>query len=245
VLGKEGASGGWSHLHFGIVARQPSGRYGQVEGYPLLAEAYLHEHPGSLLAVARPHRIAVVGERIELDGGRSICDGADIVSFRWTLHDGEVVDNARAVKTYDTEGTYSEMLTVTDARGQTAIDFCPVQILPADGNPARTPPIIQLTYYPTDDVRPGQPIAFKARTFWGRGFESNEDGLERWNFGDGTQATTRSGALGRGTACAPVDFAERWHAYKRPGRYIVTVPRRAKNGLWATAQVAVDVGKEE
>ncbi len=241
VLGKEGASGGWSHLHFGVCARQPSGRYGQVEAYPLLVEAYLNERPGALLAVARPHRVAVVGEPVELDGSRSLCDEGDIAAFQWTLHDGEIVNAPKAVKIYDKEGVYSEMLTVTDARGRTAVDFCPVEILPEDGDPARTPPIIQLTYYPTDDLRPGQPIAFKARTFWGRGFEDNADGQELWDFGDGSQATTCSGAPGRGTACAPVDFAERWHAFERPGRYIVTVRRRGKNGLWATAQTAVEV----
>ena len=243
ALGKEGASGGWSHLHFGIVSPQPSGRCGEVEGYPFLVEAYLHEHPGALLACARPHRVGVAGETIELDGSRSICDGAAIESFRWSLHDGETVNDVRAAKTYATEGTYSEMLSVTDTRGQTAVDFCVVEILSKDGDPAKTPPVIHLTYYPTDRLVPGQPIAFKARTFWGRGFEENEAGEETWDFGDGTLATTCSGAPGRGSACADTDFAERWHAYERPGLYIVTVRRTGKNGLSAVAQAHVQVNE--
>ena len=242
-LGKEGSSGGWAHLHFGIVAPQPSGRHGQVEGYPLLVEAYLHEHPGALLACARPHQVAAVGEPVTLDGSRSICDGAEIESFRWILHDGETVNDVRAVKTYPKEGMYSEMLTVTDARGRTDVDFCPVQILPPDGDPAKTPPAMHLTYYPTDDLVPGRPIAFKARTFFGGGaFEENRAGEEQWDFGDGTTALTRSGAPGRGTACTQTDFAERWHTYQKPGRYIVTVRRTGKNGLSAVAQVKVHVG---
>jgi len=32
LLGKEGGSGGWSHLHFGIKSRQPSGLWGTVHG---------------------------------------------------------------------------------------------------------------------------------------------------------------------------------------------------------------------
>ncbi|MBM4083777.1 MAG: metalloendopeptidase, partial [Planctomycetes bacterium] len=132
VLGKEGSSGGWSHLHFGITGPQPSGRYGQVEGYPLLVEAYLHEHPGALLACARPHRVAAPGETVALDGSRSVCDGTRIRAFRWTLHDGETVDHVRAVRTYPNEGMFSEMLTVTDERGRTDVDFCVVQILPVD-----------------------------------------------------------------------------------------------------------------
>ena len=45
VLGKEGASGGWSHLHFDVVALQPSGRWGICEGYAFLWQAYHQEHP--------------------------------------------------------------------------------------------------------------------------------------------------------------------------------------------------------
>ena len=39
--GKEGGSGGWSHLHFEIVSRQPSGEWGTQEGFAFLWEAYL------------------------------------------------------------------------------------------------------------------------------------------------------------------------------------------------------------
>ena len=41
LLGKEGGSGGWSHLHFDITGRQPSGKWGIIEGYAFLWEAYL------------------------------------------------------------------------------------------------------------------------------------------------------------------------------------------------------------
>jgi murein DD-endopeptidase MepM/ murein hydrolase activator NlpD len=36
LLGKEGTSGGWSHLHLDIYSRQPSGRWGIQEGYAFL-----------------------------------------------------------------------------------------------------------------------------------------------------------------------------------------------------------------
>jgi murein DD-endopeptidase MepM/ murein hydrolase activator NlpD len=39
VLGKEGSSGGWSHLHFDIKALQPSGKWGIQEGYFTLGSA--------------------------------------------------------------------------------------------------------------------------------------------------------------------------------------------------------------
>ena len=241
ALGKEGSSGGWSHLHFGITSPQPSGRYGYVEGYPFLVEAYLHENPNALLTCARPHRAAAVGEPVELDGSRSVCDGAEISSYRWTFHDGETADGVRAVKTYDREGMYSEMLTVTDSRGQTDVDFCVVQVVPRDANPDQTPPAMHLTYYPTTQVRPGQPIAFKVRAFFKGKLEANRVGEDIWDFGDGRTATSRSGEPARTRSAENLDFDERWHAYDRPGRYIVTVRRTGKNGLTATAQVKVNV----
>lgn len=241
-LGKEGTSGGWAHLHFGIYSPQPNGQYGSVEGYPFLVEAYLHAHPGALLACARPHQVSVVGKPVELDGSRSICDKASIQSYRWTLHDGTIRNELRTPITYTREGMYSEMLSVTDDRGKTDVDFCVVMILPPDGNPALTPPSMQLTAYPTENLAPGQPVAFKVRTFFGAGpFAQNFGGQEDWDFGDGHTATTCSGAPPQTPDSTRTDFAERWHAYDKPGRYIVTVRRTGKNGITATAQIKVNV----
>jgi hypothetical protein len=55
ALGKEGASGGWSHLHFDITSKQPSGKWGIQEGYAFLWEAYQRQHAPKVIAVARPH----------------------------------------------------------------------------------------------------------------------------------------------------------------------------------------------
>src|SRR5262249_60607222 len=44
VLGKEGASGGWSHLHFEIKSRQPSGKWGTQAAYAFLWEAYRRQY---------------------------------------------------------------------------------------------------------------------------------------------------------------------------------------------------------
>jgi hypothetical protein len=68
VLGKEGASGGWSHLHFGITSRQPSGRWGTQEAYAFAWEAYVRENKPDLIAVARPHHFIRAGDTITLDG---------------------------------------------------------------------------------------------------------------------------------------------------------------------------------
>src|SRR5690606_9598669 len=46
LLGKEGGSGGWAHLHFDIRIPMPAGRYGVTCAYAFLWQAY-HEqfHP--------------------------------------------------------------------------------------------------------------------------------------------------------------------------------------------------------
>jgi len=232
VLGQTGSSGGWAHLHYSMQHVQPSGRYGEADGYPFVLEAYLHEHPGALLACARPHRTAAVGEPVELDGSRSICDGGEIVTHEWQLQNGDSAVGSKTVVTYDREGMYSEILTVTDDRGQTDVDFCVVQVLPPAADPAKTPPTMHAAYYPTNDLKPGQPIAFKVRSFFRGAFESNEAGEELWDFGDGTQAVT----------CSKGDFAERWHAYNQPGRFIVAVQRTGRNGCAATVRLKVVVG---
>ena len=52
TLGKEGGSGGWAHLHFGIVSRQPSGKWGTQEAYAFAWEAYIAERiPETVRAV--------------------------------------------------------------------------------------------------------------------------------------------------------------------------------------------------
>ena len=71
ILGKEGGSGGWSHLHFDISAIQPSGRYGIVEAYAFYVQSYWQEHPTSLKAVARPHQVAWTDQTVTLDASLS------------------------------------------------------------------------------------------------------------------------------------------------------------------------------
>ena len=70
LLGKEGGSGGWSHLHFDISALQPSGRYGIVEGYAFLWQAYHDAQQTTLQAVARPHHLTWAGASVVLDGSK-------------------------------------------------------------------------------------------------------------------------------------------------------------------------------
>ena len=62
LLGKEGGSGGWTHLHFGIWCKMPSGRWGSLDGYCFFWQAYHSKNDTQLQAVARPHRLIWAGD---------------------------------------------------------------------------------------------------------------------------------------------------------------------------------------
>jgi murein DD-endopeptidase MepM/ murein hydrolase activator NlpD len=128
TLGKEGASGGWSHLHYEILSRQASGRFGTLEGYAFLWEAYVRQYQPHVIAVARPHQAALVGEKVLLDGSRSYSDSR-IARFEWSFTDGGSATGQRVERTYSQAGTYSEILKITDDQGRTDYDFETVNVL--------------------------------------------------------------------------------------------------------------------
>ena len=215
LLGKEGGSGGWSHLHFEIKSRQPSGKWGTLEGYAFLWEAYQREHPEKLIAVARPHHFGVTGEPVTLDGSNSF--GA--VRYEWNGKPG-----ARLAKTYAAPGTYSETLKVMDKVGSVSYDFATVNVL-EKGHPEKDPPTIHAVFWPSLGVRAGQELTFKVRSF---GITTGE---EAWDFGDGARAATKSD--GNVNMHAKDGYAMVTHLYTRPGDYIVTVHRgNARTNLW-------------
>ena len=86
LLGKEGGSGGWSHLHFDITGRQPSGKWGIIEGYAFLWEAYLREYKPKLLAVARPHHLVAAGEKVDARRQPLLVRDGKIATLRVDLH---------------------------------------------------------------------------------------------------------------------------------------------------------------
>src|SRR5262249_12751056 len=129
LLGKEGSSGGWAHLHFDITSKQPSGQWGIVEGYGFLWEAYQSQYKPKILAVARPHHLAWTGQKVVLDGSRSWAASGKIAQYEWTFGDGTTATGPTAERAYKRPGTYSEFLKVRDADGRVAYDFAVVQVL--------------------------------------------------------------------------------------------------------------------
>jgi len=235
LLGKEGGSGGWSHLHFGIKARQPSGLWGTVNGYPFAWEAYQRQYQSEIVAVARPHCLSWASQPVELDATRSWSRCGTIDKFEWTFCDGTTAIGPKVRRTYDEPGEYNEILKITDARGNVDYDFAVVQILDK-AHPNQTPPTIHAAYYPTFGIKPGDELTFKVRTF------RTTHGHETWNFGDGTpQVTVRSD--GNANVHDPQGYAVTKHAYRKPGDYIASVRRTNERGHQAITHLHIRVGK--
>jgi murein DD-endopeptidase MepM/ murein hydrolase activator NlpD len=235
VLGKEGASGGWTHLHFGIVAKQPSGKWGTEEAYAYAWEAYLNEYKPKIIAVARPHHFVKTGETLVLEGSKSWCDAGHIANYNWTFFDGGKTNGASVTRVYPKAGAYSEVLKVTDTRGNIAYDFAIVQVIdPAHFD--KLPPAIHPTYSPTFGLKAGDEVTFKVRTF------RTTYGGEKWDFGDGSPPVTVK-SDGNVKPLAKDGYAITQHRYTRPGTYIVTVERTDDIGQRAIGHLAVEVGK--
>lgn len=233
ILGKEGDSGGWSHLHYGISAIQPSGKWGTEEAYAYVWEAYRNEYRPALVAIARPHRFVRVGEAVDFDARKSQAITARAPAFEWIFSPAEGATGPSARRAYSRPGEYAEILKVTDDYGKVAYDFATVLVVdPA--HPDQLPPTIHPTYWPTLGIKRGDVVTFKVRTF-GTTF-----GMEKWDFGDGSPAATTK-SDGGAVDLAKDGYAMTTHAFGRAGTYVVTVERENERGEKATGRLAVDV----
>jgi hypothetical protein len=233
VLGKEGASGGWSHLHFDISSRQPSGKWGIQEAYAFLWEAYQREQAPKIIAIARPHALAWTGQPVKLVGSHSWSAGGKIARYDWTFSDGRTASGSEVERTYERSGSYSEILKITDAEGRVDYDFQVVQILDK-ADPKALPPTIHPNYAPTLGIKAGDPVTFKVRSY------RTTDGEESWDFGDGTPAV-KVKSDGNAVRLAPDGYAETVHRFEKPGVYIVSVERSNKEGVKAIGHLKVGV----
>ncbi len=235
LIGKEGASGGWSHLHFEIKSRQPSGKWGTQASYALLWEAYRRQYQPKIQAVARPHHLIFTGESIQLDASKTWSATGKIARYDWIFTDGSGGTGATIERTYEHPGEYSEVLKVTDADRRIDYDFAIVQVLARD-HPDERPPTIHAVFYPTFGVKPGDKVTFKVRTF------GTTHGKELWDFGDGSgEITTQSD--GNVERHAKDGYAVIQHRYEKPGHYLVRVERANERGEKAITHLHVRVGE--
>ena len=231
LLGKEGASGGWTHLHFGIKSRQPSGKWGTEEAYAFAWEAYVRERKPAVIAVARPHHFIRAGDSITLDAGKSWAASGKIKSYEWTFTDGTKATGSKVERKYAKPGSYSEQVKVSDEAGHTSYDFAIVQVIGDDLT--NIPPAIHPSFHPSLGVKPGEAITFKVRTF-------RDHGGETWNFGDGSPEV-KVVSDGNAKALAKDGYAITQHSFATAGDHIVSVEHVNDRGEHAIAHLWVHV----
>jgi murein DD-endopeptidase MepM/ murein hydrolase activator NlpD len=235
ALGKEGGSGGWSHLHFEAKSLQPSGKWGTEEAFAYLWQAATREQNLEVIAVARPHTLARIGEPVRLDGSKSWSRSGPPARHDWIFSDGTTSTSPVVERVFDTPGMFSETLKVTAENGQFSYDFAVVQVIDPK-RPDVLPPTIHASYHPTTGLKAGDPVTFKVRTFR----VGRDGGHESWDFGDGTPAVAVQ-SDGNARQLDPDGYAVHSHRFEKPGDYLVRVERAARNGLKATARLHVRV----
>jgi murein DD-endopeptidase MepM/ murein hydrolase activator NlpD len=235
LIGKQGSSGGWVHLHFQIAYKNPvSGTWAIEDAYPYVWESYVRQYKPPLIAVARPHHFLRTGEETILDGRKSKSFAGEVVAYEWLFCDGTTAAGAVQKKSYEKPGEYSEILKVIDSKGNVDYDFTVIQVRDRK-NPENTIPVIQPAYHPSLNIKPGDPVTFLVRTF------NTDFGNEVWDFGDGSpKISVKSDTVDRNNATKG-KFAVTVHSFSKPGHYIVSVERSNEQGFKAVAHLHVIV----
>jgi murein DD-endopeptidase MepM/ murein hydrolase activator NlpD len=233
LIGKEGGSGGWSHLHFDIKCRQPSGMWGTQNGYAFIWQAYQQQYSPEIIAVARPHHLVYTGETVQLDASKSWTKADKISQYEWTFCDGTRATGDTVKRVYERAGEYSEIVKVTDSAGNFAYDFAVVYVIDRK-HPERVPPAIHANYYPTFGLKAGDEVTFKVRSF------GTQHGEEVWDLGD-RSAPVKVQSDGNADQHNPAGYAITRHRYGKAGDYIITVTRSDEHGYEAVAHLHVRI----
>jgi hypothetical protein len=230
VLGKTGPSSNSSCCHLGSYMTVPLERRPvaadmdhRLNLYPWYVAAYQAQHPKGLLAVARPHRVALTGEDVVLDSSHSLAWGGNrIVERRWVLPDGSIVTNHQARFNLPKPGAYVATLWVKDNEGNEDVDFCQIKVFSKSRAEANMPHLF-LTYTPTEDLHPKTPIAVR---LWFQGANGGPISLE---FDDGVRISDYQ------------QYTEVQHSFDLPGVHILTAQSKAAgNPITAKIKVVVN-----
>ncbi|MDH7607626.1 MAG: PKD domain-containing protein [Candidatus Bathyarchaeota archaeon] len=180
------------------------------------ASVHVSQHPVAVFTFSPPDPL--VHELVTFDASASSPDGGVIVSYTWDFGDGNVTTTNNPIIThaYDTYGTFSVTLNVTDSEGKwdTASDKITVEKAPfAD--------FYWTPYYP----QRGETVTFDASV-------STPDGgtivSYAWNFGDGTPIVEENDPITT-------------HVYAAAGDYTVTLNVTDSEGRWDTETKIVTV----
>ena len=223
----------FAHIHFEVwsIDEDDNNNYTLELGYPYLWESYVDTYKPKLLAIARPHKYITVGDSVTLDGLKSVSFEGEITNYEWTFHDGTTATGVSVTKLYDKPGYFSELLKITDDKGNVEYDFVHVTVVYAN-KPNYRYGYTCLSYYPTFNIKAGDELTFK-----GRFFNINED-EDHWDFGDGSPIQISHSNPDGDSASGYVELK---HTYKKPGHYVVSFYRTTNGGMTTTSNLSIFV----
>ena len=172
------------------------------------ASIHVSQHPVASFTFTPPDPL--VHELVTFDASASTPDGGTIVSYAWDFGDGNITTTSNPIIThaYETYGTFTVTLNVTDSEGKWATTSQQITV--------EKVPIADFWWDPYYPQR-GETVTFDASS-------SSPDGGEivcyTWDFGDGNITTTDEPII--------------THVYAETGNYVVTLNVTDSEGRWDT-----------
>ena len=166
--------------------------------------------------------IPKVGQTVTFDASASKPNGGTIIDYSWNFGDGKVAHGKTVVHTYNSPGTYTVTLNVTDSNGLWSVEQRQIMVVQPYG------PKADLKASP-ETAMVGEKIRFDASASqpgW-NGTHNMPITEYRWSFGDGNVTVTSQ----------PIVY----HSYSAPGNYYVTLTVYAPGATPETSFTTVRV----
>jgi len=209
------ASGGSSHLAVNVTDT----KVGVSHTTNTSTATITYERGGNTAptaAVSADRTNVTAGDPVAFDARNSTDSDGSLTEYAWAFGDGATANGSRATHAFDSAGTYSAEVTVTDDDGAT--DTATVTVEVAEPNDAPAP----AASANRTSVTVGEAVSFDA------GNSTDSDGsiaAYDWTFGDGS-----GGAAKRVV-----------HSYSSAGTYTVTLTVTDDDGVAANTTVTVEV----
>lgn len=221
ILGKEGNSGGWAHLHYDIKTKLKED-WASINPYPFLWEASRRKFKTRIAAIARPHRLAKVGEEVFFHSWFSYSGLDKFRKHEWFFPNGDIKTGVEVTNTFKTPGIYTVILKIEDIKGRIDYDFAKVQIVDPSSPETKYP-----TLHAAYDLINEQLAMFKVKVF------NAQVGELKINYGDESTVETMS-------LDSKNEYLDTQHTFKKSGKYLVTFDYSEKNKTGRTI-IEVDI----
>ena len=191
-----------------------------VDGGTMNFSSIAPQAPKGPTAVIVSEDLAETGQPLTFDGSQSTAGDTPIVRYDWEMGDGAFLSGATVPYTYNTAGSYTVKLTVTDQAGKTNATTKTVQITP----------VVEVV--PPTAVIEGPAMAFvgESVTFSAANSQQGTAAITsyQWQSGDGNN-------IGPGSDSSFTTI------YTQPGTYYLSVTVADAGGLSDSASMAITI----